>query len=72
MTVCRPSLLLLFWSVVGGMAMRDPEKIVVNFLTADDDRFVVREVEITGENKVILDGKKATVEHVKKEYGVVW
>ena len=71
MTVCRPSLLLLFWSVVGGMAMRDPEKIVVNFLTADDDGFVVREVEIAGENEVILDGKKVTVEGLMKEYEVL-
>ena len=71
MTVCRPSLLLLFWSVVGGMAMRDPEKIIVNFLTADDDGFVVREVEIAGENEVILDGKKVTVEGLMREYEVL-
>ena len=51
--------------------MRDPEKIIVNFLTADDDGFVIREVEIAGENEVILDGKKVTVEGLMREYEVL-
>ena len=72
MTICYPSFFLLFRSKVGRMTVRNPEEVIVNFLTANDDGLVVREIEITGENKVILNGDKnhniAIVRDLIKEY----